>query len=106
MSTDYKTISLNDVNGKVILSWHVLLLLFCMTSLPNRVVHQDSGFYSGQWAKQIKHIRPDVYQVSQVLQKNCMYNTNKFPEKQLKTFSVSNIKMHESDIGQLVKLMQ
>lgn len=47
---------------------------------------------------------PNVYQMSEVLQKNCVYNITKLLEKRV--ISVSNPKVHESDIGQLVKLMQ
>lgn len=48
---------------------------------------------------------PSVYQMFEVLQKNCIYNVTKLPEKRVKIIIVSNLKVHESDIGQLVKLM-
>lgn len=48
---------------------------------------------------------PNVYQMSEVLQKYCIYNITKLPEKRVKIISVSNLKVHGSDIGQLVKLM-
>lgn len=49
---------------------------------------------------------PNVYQMSEVLQKNCIYNITKLPEKRVKIINGNNLKVHESDIGQLVKLMQ
>lgn len=48
----------------------------------------------------------NVYQMSEVLPKNCIYNITKLPEKWVKVISVSNLRVHESDIGQLVNLMQ